>query len=227
MICCVRDERLGLVLARSGHFELLLGARDRRFRGRDLGFSHAVPARRLVDVLLGHEIRPVLQHVRETRRSQVCDLVRCLGALEVRLRPLDLLFGSPDGGRVLLQLVLEFGNLEHGQQLARGHTIADVHLHGFHEAGDFGVDVDFLKRPELRRDGEGLHDVSANDLGDGHRRVLRRPPQRPPVGSNTRRSQTVATNAVTSDGHIDGFIQDSLRVDEACRLRTAATDTAE
>ena len=62
--------RLGLIRARDG--ELLVRAGERGLGGGDLRFGHPIAARRIVDVLLRDEIRPLLDHAVEARRADRC-----------------------------------------------------------------------------------------------------------------------------------------------------------
>ncbi len=92
------------------------------------------------------------------------DVVDGFRAVQIGARAVDLLLRVLDRGIVLLQFVLQFGNLENGEQLAGLDPVADVHADRFQEAGDLRVDVDFLVRPELGRDREDLGDVATRDL---------------------------------------------------------------
>ena len=71
-------------------------------------------------------------------------------AVDIRLGAVDLLLRVLDRRLVLLELILEFRDLEQREQLARGDAIADVHVDRLQVAGDLRVDVDLLERPELR-----------------------------------------------------------------------------
>lgn len=73
-------------------------------------------------------------------------------------RALLILFrGRPLRGRrrhircCALQVVLEFRNVEHANQLAGFHAIANIHLHVADITCFFGHDVDFIERFQLRR----------------------------------------------------------------------------
>ena len=95
------------------------------------------------------------------------DVVRRLGALEIRLRAIDF-FGRAPGGRIVLaDLGLELGNLEHGQQLAGRHVVAHVHGNRLQKARDLGVYLDFLERSELGGNGDRLLHVAPADRDDG------------------------------------------------------------
>ncbi len=152
-----------------------LRSRHCRLGGRHLGFGDPIATGRLVDVLLREKARPRVHDARQSGRSQMRDLVRRLGSVEIGLRAPYFFLGLPYCGLVLPQLVLQFGNFEHRQQLAALDAIADVNRDCLEIAGDFGVDLDFLERPERRGHLEHLPDVAATDSGGGDRRsfVLR------------------------------------------------------
>ena len=81
----------------------------------------------------------------------------------------------PDGGVILLQLDLQFGDLEHGHHLAFLHAGAVVDQEIAYVAGLLGVDVDFLERHQLGGDRElALESLPAhlgNPDSDARRRV--------------------------------------------------------
>ena len=184
----VREQRGRLALGGLGEFELLARGGQRGGGRRDLRFRDVIAPGRFVDVLLRDQIRPRGDDLGEPRRSQMRDVVDGFRAVQIGARAVDLLLRALDRGLVLLQFVLQFGNLEDGEQLPGLDPVADVHADRLQEAGDLRVHVDFLVRPELRRDREDLGQVAARDLRDRDgRRVAGRRLRRVRVRSRTRR----------------------------------------
>ena len=81
-----------------------------------------------------------------------------------------LLNDPVDGGGVLLDFLLQFGNLQDGEQLPGRDAVADVDRDRLQIARHLGMHLDLLERPELGRDRERLRDVAACDAGHGDSR---------------------------------------------------------
>src|SRR4029077_6669080 len=85
------------------------------------------------------------------------------------------LIGSiPNGGVILLQLDLEFRNLQHGYDLAFLDPCSVVHQEIAHITGLFGVDVDLLKRNQLGGHRELALESFPAHLGDTDADLFRR-----------------------------------------------------
>ncbi len=92
------------------------------------------------------------------------DSVVRLGALQFVLGLIHLLLALPQRGGRLIQFILKFRHFEHGQHLTFLHPVSHVHIDPLHIPGDLGVDVDFLKGSEFRRDTQTLGEVGARNL---------------------------------------------------------------
>ena len=188
----VGEQRLRLVLVGARDRELLLRRRDRRLRGRHLRFGDAIacPApRRCPAARRGWAaaFMTAARRVAPRCATSCADSVRA----EVGLRAVDFLLAALDARLVLRHhVVLQLRNLEHGEQLPGGDAIADVHVDRLHVAGDLGVHVDFLERPELGRERQRLRrdrrarpwppTPSAARPSAGRRARARSTPRRPP-----------------------------------------------
>ena len=115
----VGEQRLRLVLVGPRDGELLLRGGDRGLRRGHLRLRDAIAALGLVDVLLRDQVRPLLHHGGQARRSEMRDLVRRLGAREIGLRAVHFFLAALDARFGGHHVVLQLGNLQHRQQLAR------------------------------------------------------------------------------------------------------------
>ncbi len=70
-------------------------------------------------------------------------------ATHLVLRVCHLIGGAPDGGIVLLQLLLQFGDFQNRHQLPFFYTGPIIDQKLLHVARLFGVNVDLLKRHEF------------------------------------------------------------------------------
>ena len=84
------------------------------------------------------------------------DLVRRPGALEIGLRAVHFLLCALHRRFVLMQFVLQFGNLEDREELTGAHAIADVNIDRPHVAGDLRVHVDLLEGAKCGGNGQDL-----------------------------------------------------------------------
>ena len=69
------------------------------------------------------------------------------------------------------------------------HAIADVDVDRLHVAGDLGVHLDFLERPELGGQRQRLRQIAASDLRDRRRPAARRRPPPRAIGRTRRPPQ--------------------------------------
>jgi len=69
-----------------------------------------------------------------------------------------------------LKLLLEFGNLQDGEELPLRHVRPLVDIKLLDIAGDFSVDVDLLKRLEFRGDFESAGDAAADSFDNRYPR---------------------------------------------------------
>ena len=106
-----------------------------RLRGGGGGFGGGVLCRGIVQVLLRHQVGLVLVHLDQALVIEMCD--RMLG------------LGAARRGAGALELVLELGDLEGRQQIARLDAVADVHPDRVHVARHLCVDQHVLVRIEL------------------------------------------------------------------------------
>ena len=165
----VPPERLCLSLTGFRDLQPLLGRGYRRLGGGHLRFGDSIARHGFVDVLLRHKIGPRLEDAGEARRTDVCHLMRRIRALEIGLRAVHVLLGSLDAGCVLAQLILQLRDFEHRDPLAGLYAIADVHADRLQITRDLCVDVDFLKRPKFRGNGQRLGQVAGHRLDHGDR----------------------------------------------------------
>jgi hypothetical protein len=97
-----------------------------------------------------------------------------LCALQITLRPSDLLPGSAFCGVCSSQLRREFRNFQDGESLALIHAAADIHINRTNVARHFGVYLDVLKRLECAGDRQGApHVPPLHASYRGHRGSIR------------------------------------------------------
>ena len=83
----------------------------------------------------------------------------------------DLIHGVLDLGFIFLQLRLQFGDLERRHHLARFHVGSIINIQLLHVARFLGINVDFLKGHQLRRQSnlpaQGFFHYMGDAYGDG------------------------------------------------------------
>ena len=87
-------------------------------------------------------------------------------SLHIALRAADFFLGTPHSGVGTGQFGGEFRNFEDRECLPFLHVRANVDVHGLDVAGDFGVEVDFLKGLEASRQRQRSAQGPAPDLDD-------------------------------------------------------------
>ena len=81
-------------------------------------------------------------------------------------RPLQFRAAAPLGRQGPCQVSLHLRDLQHRQKLALFDPVADIHVDFLHEPRHFGVNVDFLKWPEFRRQHQLAGKIFMFCLGD-------------------------------------------------------------
>src|SRR4029077_10389358 len=84
------------------------------------------------------------------------------------------LVAAPDGGLILLQLLLQFRNFQHGEKLSLLYVGSIVDIEFLDVAGNLCVDVHFLKGLEFGSDLQVIRNVSSRHLHDGGGGSVRR-----------------------------------------------------
>ncbi len=81
---------------------------------------------------------------------------------------LDFLLVARRLGCGAFDVLFEFGNFQSGQHVTLLDLVADVHVDGFDEAGDFCVEINFLVRTKLGVERLFLRHVRPRDPDNGH-----------------------------------------------------------
>ncbi len=129
--------------------ELALGRLQIRFRGLNLRRGGQSLSFRIVHFLLSHQSRFRFRHAVQPVELELHDFVLRFDAAQFALGVRNLVGGILDGSIVLLQLRLQFGDLEGRQDLVRLYAGTIVDLEFLHEAGLFRIHVDLLKGNKL------------------------------------------------------------------------------
>ena len=88
------------------------------------------------------------------------DVVSGFGAALLFVRARHILLAAAHGRFILLELLLQFRNFQHGEQLALFYVRAPIHIEFLDVAGNLGVDIHFLVREELGRDFESIRKIA-------------------------------------------------------------------
>ena len=86
------------------------------------------------------------------------------GAVQLLFGSLEILLAAFYIGVVLLKLLLEFGNLQHSEQLTLFHVRAPIHVQFLDVPGHLGVDVDLLVGLKLRSNAQLARKIFADGL---------------------------------------------------------------
>ena len=95
-----------------------LGSRHCVFGGRHTRICFQIFSLRFVDFLLRYQFRTALLHIGKPRVGEVGDLGSGSRAAEFFFGAREILSAAANGGLVELELLLEFRNLQNGEQLA-------------------------------------------------------------------------------------------------------------
>ena len=152
-----------------GDEQRLLGTGQRRFLRGNVRIRFHVFALGNIDLLLRDQFRTRFLNVGETRVGEMRDGVGRLGAIQIFPRARQFLIAAADGGFILLQLLLEFRNFQHGEDLPLLYVSSVVDVEFLNVAGNFGVHVDFLKRLEFGGDFQFVRNVASRHFHDGCR----------------------------------------------------------
>jgi hypothetical protein len=142
------------------HLECALRGRQRRLGRIHLGRGRQILGLGVVQFLLRHQAGLSLVGLQQPLVIVMQSGVHGLRPRDLALRAHDLVPAARHFRHRPGQLRLQLGDFQHRQGFALVHAVADIHVNMLNETGDFGMDVDYLVRLELPRQGEHLIDAA-------------------------------------------------------------------